>query len=220
MVAAARFKDLCIDAVDMPAAARFWSQALGLQLNNKEDYWWLTGPTDQHTIWVNQVPEPKQVKNRVHLDVGTGSVAELVELGAAELTVRDWTVMTDPDGQELCAFLRPQPPEYRLIDLVVDAVDPRAIATWWLQLFDGHSTISEASCCNVLGIDGLPWRNFTFLAVPEPKTVKNRVHWDVYADPDELVARGATLLRAKGGDVGWHVLADPEGNEFCVFDEQ
>ena len=221
MVAAARFKDLCIDAVDVPAAARFWSGALGLELNNKDDNWWLTGPTEQHTIWVNKVAEPKKVKNRVHLDVRTGSVAELVELGAAEVApVRNWTVMTDPDGQEFCAFVRKRPPEYRLFDLVVDSVDPRTIASWWAKLFDGHSPISERSYCDVAGIDTLPWRKFTFLAVPEPKTVKNRVHWDLWADPDELVERGATLLRAKGGDVDWHVLADPEGNEFCVFDEE
>ena len=131
--------------------------------------------------------------------------------------MRNWTVMNDPDGQEFCAFVRKRPPEYRLFDLVVDAVDPRTIAGWWVEVFGGHSPISERGYCDVAGIEGLPWRKFTFLAVPEPKTVKNRVHWDVDADPDELVALGATLLRPKEGDLGWHVMADPEGNEFCVF---
>ncbi|MFL6164179.1 MAG: VOC family protein [Jatrophihabitantaceae bacterium] len=216
----ARFKDLCIDAVDPQATAQFWAPALGLAVDNRDEHWWLTGPTEQHTIWINQVAEPKKTKNRVHLDVRTPSVEELVELGATEVgPVRNWTVMTDPDGQEFCAFVRKRPPDYRLFDLVVDAVDPRTIASWWAKLFDGHSPISERGYCDVAGIDGLPWRKFTFLAVPEPKAVKNRVHWAVFADPDELVARGATLLRAKGGDIDWHVLADPEGNEFCVFAE-
>jgi hypothetical protein len=53
--------------------------------------------------------------------------------------------------------------------------------------------------------------------VPEPKTVKNRMHLDVFGDPAELVAMGATLVRERGGDTGWDQLADPEGNEFCVF---
>jgi hypothetical protein len=57
--------------------------------------------------------------------------------------------------------------------------------------------------------------------VPEPKTVKNRVHSDVTvpsaAQVALLVEAGAALLREPGGGIGWHVLADPEGNEFCVF---
>jgi hypothetical protein len=65
-----------------------------------------------------------------------------------------------------------------------------------------------------------------FINVPEPKTVKNRIHWDVYADPEDMLAAGATLLRPRDEDytpgsaklIGWHVMADPEGNEFCVFD--
>ena len=53
-----------------------------------------------------------------------------------------------------------------------------------------------------------------FDPVPEPKTVKNRMHWDVYGDVAELVGRGATVLDEQPR---WTVLADPEGNEFCVF---
>ena len=54
--------------------------------------------------------------------------------------------------------------------------------------------------------------------VPEPKTVKNRIHWDVETDDvQRLLDRGATLLRGPDDDIGWHVLADPEGNEFCAF---
>jgi hypothetical protein len=44
--------------------------------------------------------------------------------------------------------------------------------------------------------------------------VKNRMHWDVYGDVAELEARGATRLSEMPH---WTVLADPEGNEFCVF---
>ena len=53
---------------------------------------------------------------------------------------------------------------------------------------------------------------------PEPKTVKNRIHWDVETDDVELlVERGATVLRAADDELSWTVLADPEGNEFCAF---
>jgi hypothetical protein len=52
----------------------------------------------------------------------------------------------------------------------------------------------------------------------EPKAVKNRIHWDVTVHTvAPLVKVGATVLREPGGDIGWHVLADPEGNEFCTF---
>ena len=62
----------------------------------------------------------------------------------------------------------------------------------------------------------MPFESMLFDPVPEPKTVKNRMHWDVYGDVAELVGRGATVLDEQPR---WTVLADPEGNEFCVFPE-
>jgi hypothetical protein len=50
--------------------------------------------------------------------------------------------------------------------------------------------------------------------VPEPKTVKNRIHWDVYGTVADFEAAGATVLWEMPR---WTVMADPEGNEFCVF---
>ncbi len=62
-----------------------------------------------------------------------------------------------------------------------------------------------------------------FVSVPEPKTVKNRLHLDVVprdGSQDEEVARLVRLGASVGADqpvgVGWVILADPEGNEFCV----
>ncbi|CAM5674513.1 Glyoxalase-like domain-containing protein OS=Streptomyces cyaneofuscatus OX=66883 GN=G3I52_16755 PE=4 SV=1 [Streptomyces cyaneofuscatus] len=67
-------------------------------------------------------------------------------------------------------------------------------------------------------------RRLLFQRVPEPKTVKNRLHIDVHTAPGErdaqaerLVALGARTLRAVDEPGGsWLVLSDPEGNEFCV----
>ncbi|MET4137238.1 VOC family protein [Pseudarthrobacter sp. PvP090] len=69
-----------------------------------------------------------------------------------------------------------------------------------------------------------PARRILFQTVPEEKTIKNRIHWDVNlagADKDEaraaLEARGATYLwSASQGPHSWHTMADPEGNEFCI----
>ena len=68
------------------------------------------------------------------------------------------------------------------------------------------------------GVPGMPILAMAFDPVPEPKAVKNRVHWDVTVPAvASLVEAGATVLREPGGDIDWHVLADPEGNEFCAF---
>jgi len=73
-------------------------------------------------------------------------------------------------------------------------------------------------------IPGLPTEGFDFVPVPEPKTVKNRIHWDVTlrdgATVDDLIAVGATVLLPAGDDRKWTVMADPEGNEFCVFPQE
>jgi hypothetical protein len=69
-----------------------------------------------------------------------------------------------------------------------------------------------------------PAHRVLFQIVPEEKTAKNRVHWDVRlagGDKDAvraaLEARGATFLwSANQGPHSWHTMADPEGNEFCI----
>ena len=53
--------------------------------------------------------------------------------------------------------------------------------------------------------------------VPEPKIVKNRMHFDVVVETCPLLSAGATVVRAQDDEIEWDVLADPEGNEFCVF---
>ncbi len=53
--------------------------------------------------------------------------------------------------------------------------------------------------------------------VEEEKVVKNRMHIDVFGSVDELLSLGATLVRRRDDEIEWDVLADPEGNEFCVF---
>jgi hypothetical protein len=135
----ARYKDLCIDAVDVERMGRFWSRALGLELDLRgSDPARLTGATPQHTVWVNPVPEAKTVKNRVHLDVNAASVEEIASLGATVLDDHSfrWTVMADPEGGELCVFVREGPVERRLYELVVDSKEPHEIAAWWADVLD------------------------------------------------------------------------------------
>jgi hypothetical protein len=215
-----RFKDLCLDATDAGVAARFWSAALGLAAQQRDDLYLLSDDDPAHTLWVNPVPEPRTVKQRVHLDLHVAAVQDLVGLGATVVEeLPHWTLLRDPEGGELCAFVRPPDrlPRYRLYELVVDATDPERIARWWANLFGvplGHD--AEHDMTWLEGVPGMPWE-MVFQRVPEPKTVKNRVHWDVVGVTADVVAAGARLLRARDEDIAWDVLADPEGNEFCVF---
>jgi Glyoxalase-like domain len=213
------FQDLCLDVNDRAKAAAFWGPVLGLRPDPDHPERLVDG-VDAHALWLNAVPEPKVVKHRVHLDVHVAAVADLVALGA---TVRGdsqpWTDMSDPEGGELCAFVRDAGTltDYRLYEVVVDSADPPAIATWWADRFGvpvEHDRDQESSWLE--GPPGPPF-GLVFGRVPEPKTVKNRLHWDVRGEVDELLAAGARLLRVPDDDISWHILADPEGNEFCVF---
>jgi catechol 2,3-dioxygenase-like lactoylglutathione lyase family enzyme len=230
-MAIARFKDLCIDETDVSRGLHFWSQLLGLRIHRDsggtgdDEHARLEGATPQQRVWINQVPEAKAVKNRVHLDVLATSLAELEALGARQVEdFERWTVMAAPDGQEFCAFLREEVPEYRLKDLVVDSQDPGSIAQWWHAVLGGELGRHDVHpWWWVDAIPGAPFESMDFVEVPEPKATKNRVHWDVQVDSaagvQALLEAGASLLRANGGDISWHVMADPDGNEFCVFDD-
>jgi predicted enzyme related to lactoylglutathione lyase len=224
-MALARYKDLCIDVNDSMVAGRFWADVLGLTLVPAASGGVrLAGPTPAHTVWVNQVPEAKAAKYRVHLDVHGGSVDEMLTLGAAVVddTSFRWVVMTDPEGAEFCLFRRDVMPEYRLHELGVDAADHHAIASWWADVLGGTlGSEDDGSFSWVEAIPNAPFDGIAFASVPEPKAGKNRVHIDVVADDIQpLLDAGATLVRARDGEIAWNVLADPEGNEFCVFDER
>jgi hypothetical protein len=222
-MALAQFKDLCLDAGDPARLGRFWGRVLGLDYHPQDGGdGWLTGRTPQHTIWVNKVPEDKTVKHRVHFDIYAQRLADLETLGSAVLRPeggdRRWTVMTDPEGGEYCAFLRPELPADRLHGLVVDSADPAAQAQWWADVYGVPVKHNPRGWSTVPDMPGMPSMTMDFDRVPEPKTAKNRVHWDVTVpDLDALIQHGATVLRPPAEDANWHVMADPEGNEFCAF---
>jgi hypothetical protein len=221
-VAIATFRDLCIDAVDDATMQLFWAETLGLDpVPDDGGTLDLVGPTPEHRVWINKVPEPVTVKQRVHLDVHAASTEEVLARGATPVDLESfrWKVLKDPEGGELCVFEREEVPSYKLYEVVVDARHGHAIATWWAEVLgataqdnDGEDVFSWFE-----DAPGMPFA-MVFGDVPEPKTVKNRIHWDVWSsDLQGLLDRGATLLRGPDDDIDWHVLADPEGNEFCVF---
>jgi catechol 2,3-dioxygenase-like lactoylglutathione lyase family enzyme len=218
----ATFKDLCLDAGDAIALGAFWSNVLGLELHHRDDdgQVFLSGSGPEHTVWVNQVSELKKVKHRVHLDVHGTTERALVALGAtvADRDSFEWTVMHDPEDGEFCLFSRTEPPDYRLYEIAVDCTDHRSLAAWWQRLLGGEVGESEEGSSSLQRIPGAPFDGITFASVPEAKIVKNRLHLDLRAPSVEpILSAGATSLRSPDDEIRWHVLADPEGNEFCVF---
>jgi hypothetical protein len=115
------------------------------------------------------------------------------------------------------------PSPARFKDLVLDVRDHQGLADWWCATLGyrrrhappGQEWL-ESWPVLIFDPDGhgpMIW----LVPVPEPKAGKNRMHLDVWGDTAELLARGATLLRGRDEEIDWDVLADPEGNEFCVF---
>jgi hypothetical protein len=225
-MALATWKALCMDASDQTRLAGFWASVLGLSPEDAGDgSLRLVGDTEDRQVWINAVPEPKSVKHRVHLDVEVGDLDGIRELGATVVRPpvddRTWWVMTDVNGGEFCAFVRDGRPSLpgRLYEVNVDSADPLAQSDWWGHVFgldrdaEPHERVSALE-----GAGKLPFDYLCFVSVPEPKKAKNRVHWDVDTpDVSALVITGAQVLRAPDNEISWHVLADPEGNEFCAF---
>jgi len=211
-----------MDAADPARLGAFWAGVLDLAWKPQEDGdGQLTGPAPQHTIWINQVPEAKSVKHRVHLDIYARDLADVEALGATVVEplhgTRTWTIMADPEGGEFCTFLRAELPTERLHGLVVDSTDPAAQARWWGGIY-GVAVTDNKGWFTLEGVPGMPILTMDFVPVPEQKQVKNRIHWDVTVpEVVALVEAGATVLREPDEQIGWHVLADPEGNEFCAF---
>jgi len=110
----------------------------------------------------------------------------------------------------------------RWYTVVIDANDVASLARFWAAVLD-YQIIYEADDEVVVAKDERTYPGLVFVPVPEGKAVKNRLHIDLNPDDrdaevERLVALGATRVDVgQGPDVTWVVLADPEGNEFCVL---
>jgi catechol-2,3-dioxygenase len=111
----------------------------------------------------------------------------------------------------------------RITSWCIDCTDPEQLAAFWCAVLDWQVTERDDEGVRIEG--GHDLVPIDFLVVPDgPKRTKNRIHLDVNAtDRDQaaelerLLALGARPVDVGQGDVTWHVLADPEGNEFCLL---
>ena len=118
----------------------------------------------------------------------------------------------------------------KFTELAFDCADPHALARFWCAVLD-YEVLDTDDGLVTIGPQPTPDAQrgpvppvLTFAQVPEGKTVKNRLHLDVNPTDREQAEEVNRLLElgARRADVGqgeqsWVVLADPEGNEFCVL---
>lgn len=107
--------------------------------------------------------------------------------------------------------------------VVVNSVDPKALAEWWrIVLGWDYSVIDEDGDVELRETEE-SFPALMFVGVPEPKTGLDRLHLDFRPDDQDVEVKRLLSLGAVHADVGqgedktWVVLADPEGNEFCIL---
>ena len=120
----------------------------------------------------------------------------------------------------------------KLTELGVDCADPDGLARFWCAVLGYEVRYADDEIVTIGSPGGLEGRRvpgpvpptLTFARVPEPKIVKNRLHLDVTPvdreqgeEVQRLLALGARPVDVGQGEAAWVVLADPEGNEFCVL---
>jgi predicted enzyme related to lactoylglutathione lyase len=234
-----RLVALSFDANDPLRLGGFWAEALkwAIEHDNGDDV--ALVPTDNtgFRIEFQAVPEQKAGKNRIHLDLTTTSlddqtdtVARLTGRGARRVDIgqrRDepHVVLADPEGNEFCVI---EPGNSflagcgRLGSVTCDG--SRQVGLFWSEALGWPLVWEKDEETAIRAPDGTgPF--ITWGPPVPPKTIKNRLHLDIAppagrdqrAEVDRLVSLGATPIDVGQGDVSWVVMADPDGNEFCVL---
>jgi catechol 2,3-dioxygenase-like lactoylglutathione lyase family enzyme len=189
-------------------------------------------------ILFEPVPDRKSGQNRVHLDLTTRSiedrdetVARLIALGARHVDIGQGpeeahVVLADPEGNEFCII----EPENNFLSTcprlgAVNCDGTRAVGQFWSEVL-GWPLVWDQDEETAIRAPGLTGPMITWSGPPlMPKSGKNRLHLDIappaggsqQAEVERLAGLGATPADIGQGDVDWVVMADPDGNEFCVL---
>jgi hypothetical protein len=185
------------------------------------------------------VPEPKTTKNPIHLDLVSESVEHqreivdrLIALGASRIDIGQgdvpWVVLADPEGNEFCVVLRGEfLADTDFIGAVVFEPANPATGYFWGEAIGWPVVYDQDGDVAIRAPDGRgPF--ITFGPPGVARSGKNRLHLGLapHADDDQatevdrLIALGARRIDIGQGDVPWVMLADPNGNEFCVLSPQ
>jgi hypothetical protein len=220
--------------------ARYWAAALFWEIEDETDEEIGLVPTDgtRLPILFLPVPEPKAGKNRLHLDLVSESpqhqsemVDRLIRLGAQHVDIGqsredDHVVLADPEGNEFCVVLRGDfLATTDLLGAIVFEPAAPVVGRFWSEAAGWPIVYDQDGDTAIRALEG----GGPFVTFGPPtgagKTVKNRLHLDVAppadgdqaAEVERLIAFGARRVDIGQGDVSRVVMADPEGNEFCVL---
>jgi predicted enzyme related to lactoylglutathione lyase len=230
---------LSFDANDPVGLAGFWSDLLGWQLTADGDDSVALVPNDSTGFRLRFLAsqQEKVGQNRIHLDLTSASledqretVARAVALGARHIDIGqlpedEHVVLADPEGNELCVI---EPGNTFLADCgfigAINCDGSQQVGYFWSEALgwplvwdqDEETAIQSPRGGTKISWGGPP---------VAPKAGKGRLHFDLVPSPDlgqqaevdRLISLGATRIDIGQGEVDWVVLADPDGNEFCVL---
>jgi predicted enzyme related to lactoylglutathione lyase len=230
---------LCIDAHDPPGLARFWAGVLGWEMTDDPHDGIVLLPNDDTGFRIRCLPtqEKKTTENHIHFDLTSASpegqqqtVDRAIALGARHIDVgqrpeEGHVVLADPEGNELCVI---EAGNKFLADCgfigALSCDGTQEVGYFWSEALGWPLVWDQNQETAIRSPHGGP--KIAWGGPPvAPKTGKNRLHFDLappaggdqQAEVDRLLALGATRVDIGQREVSWVVLADPDGNEFCVL---
>ena len=230
---------LCFAANDPLGLARLWAGVLGWEMADDPRDGIALLPSDDTGFRIRFLPtkEQKVVKNQMHFDLTSTSledqqrtVARSLGLGARHIDIgqrpeEGHVVLADPEGNEFCVI---EPDNNFLADCgfigAVACDGSQEVGYFWSEALEWPlvwDQDQETAIRSPLGGPKITWGGPPL----PPKTGKYRLHLDIappadgdqQAEVDRLIGLGATRIDIGQGDVSWVVMADPDGNEFCVL---
>lgn len=233
---------LTVDALDPRGLGQFWAGVLGRDLADDPQDGVRLRPGDGtgFAIRFNPTRVPKSGPNQVHFDLTSQSLADQQEtvsralaLGGRHIDIgqrpeEGHVVLADPEGNEFCVI---GPGNHFLADCgfigALSCDGSQQVGYFWSAALEWPlvwDQDEETAIQSPRGGTKISWGG----PPVNPKTVKNRLHFDIApaaggdqrAEVDRLTALGARRIDIGQGEVSWVVMADPDGNEFCVLTPQ
>jgi len=235
----ARLVALCFDANDPVHLARFWAGILGWELVDDSYGGVALLPNDDTGFRLRFLPtqRPNTGRNLMHFDLTSTSVKDqqetvtrALELGARHLDIGQrpdelHVVLADPEGNEFDVI---EPGNNFLADCgfigALSSDGTLELGYFWSEALGWPLVWDQDQETAIRSPHGGP--KITWGGPPlMPKTGENRLHYDLApssdrgqeSEIDRLVSLGATRIDIGQGDVDWVVMADPDGNAFCVY---